>query len=254
MIGKQDNCRRASIDNFSLEGGFNMFMYNLDSYYIMLVLPAVMFALYAQFKVKSTFAKYSRVVNTRGKTGAMVAREILDINGLQHVAVERIPGNLTDHYDPRTQVVRLSDSVHSSQSIAAVGVAAHETGHAVQHSTKYLPLTLRNRFVPVANFGSGLGPWLAILGLFLGMPTLAQIGIILFTAAVAFTIITLPVEFNASRRAISTLANTGILSAQELGPTKKVLGAAALTYIASAAVAIANLLRLVLLTNSRRRD
>ena len=227
--------------------------YGVDPYYLKIVLPAVIFAIYAQMRVSSVYAKYRVVQNARGKTGAEVAREILDMNGLQNVAIERIPGNLNDHYDPRTQVVRLSDSVYANRSIAAIGIAAHETGHAVQHSTKYLPLMFRNSFVPVASFGSGLGPWLAIVGLFFGMPMLVNAGIVLFTAAVAFTLITLPVELNASGRAIRTLEGTGILAAEEITPAKKVLNAAALTYVAAAAVAVANLLRLIMAAN-RRRD
>ena len=170
------------------------------------------------------------------------------------VAVKPVRGELTDHYDPRTKVVRLSDPVYNSTSVAALGVAAHETGHAIQHKVNYLPLVLRSTLVPIANIGSSAGPYLAILGLVLGWSGLVNIGIILFTAAVAFYIVTLPVEFNASRRAVAILGETGILQGDELTSAKKVLRAAALTYVASAAVAMANLLRLVLMTGRRRRD
>lgn len=225
----------------------------LDTYFFILVVPALIFSLYAQFRVKSVFNKYNRVVNTRGLTAADVARDILNRNGLENVQIERIPGNLNDHYDPRTRTVRLSDAVYASRSIAAIGVAAHETGHAMQHDTGYAPLAYRNSFVPIAGFGSGFGPYIALAGLIFGMPFLVQIGIILFTAAVAFTLITLPVEFNASSRAINTLENTGILGPEEVVPARKVLNAAAMTYVAAAVVAIMNLLRLVLLAN-RRND
>lgn len=223
----------------------------IDMYYIILVLPALVFSIYAQFKVQYAFNRYRRVANARGMTGADVARQILDMNGLHDVSVENIRGNLNDHYDPRTRKIRLSDTVYASQSIAAIGVAAHETGHALQHSTRYAPLMLRNALVPVASFGSGLGPWLAIIGFMLGWASLVQLGILLFAAAVAFTIITLPVEFNATSRAIYTLEHTGILAANEIGPTKKVLKAAALTYVAATAVAVMSLLRFILIANAR---
>lgn len=223
----------------------------IDQYFINLVLPALVFSMYAQFRVQYAFNRYKRVANARGMTGADVARQILDMNGLHDVAVENIHGNLTDHYDPRTRKVRLSDTVYASRSIAAIGVAAHETGHALQHSTQYAPLMLRNAFVPVASFGSGLGPWLAIIGLMLGWGSLVQLGILLFAAAVAFTVITLPVEFNATGRAIYALENIGILAADEIEPAKKVLGAAALTYVAATAVAVMSLLRLILIANAR---
>lgn len=228
--------------------------YYPDIYYIVLVLPTFIFSLYAQFKVKSTFNRYSRVGNTKGMTGADIARTILDRSGLYDVRVEAYPGDLTDHYDPRTKVVRLSQSVYGSTSVSAVGVAAHETGHAIQHRDGYAPLVLRSSLVPVANIGSSIGPTLAILGLILSMPFFVKLGIILFGAAVLFYIVTLPVEFNASSRAIRTLEDTGILNYNEIDPAKKVLTAAAMTYVASAAVAIANFLRLILITSNRRDD
>ena len=233
-------------------GGY--YLYGFDPYYIMLVVPAFLFALYAQFRVSSTFNRYSRISNARGLTGAEIARFILDQNGLADIDVQRIAGELTDHYDPGAKAVRLSERVFSSTSVAAIGVAAHETGHAVQHKEGYAPLVLRNSLVPVAGIGSSAGFYLAIIGLFLGFAFLVQLGIILYTIAVAFYLITLPVEFNASSRAIGTLESAGILTWDEIEPARKVLRAAAMTYVASAAVAIANLLRLVLLANNRRRD
>jgi Zn-dependent membrane protease YugP len=223
-----------------------------DVYYLIFVIPALIFSLYAQFKVKSAFNKYSRIRNASGMTGADVARAILDRSGLHGVMVEGVAGDLTDHYDPRTRVVRLSQSVYGSNSIAALGVAAHETGHAIQHSEGYGPLVLRSTLVPVARIGSSLGFPLAILGLAFSFSFLVNAGIILFALAVAFYIITLPVELNASKRAIRTLEDTGILNYNEIDPAKKVLRAAAMTYVASAAVAVANLLRLLLLLRRRR--
>lgn len=226
----------------------------MDMYYIILVLPAFIFSLFAQFKVTSTFRKYSDMSNSRYITGAQASRMILDRHGLYDVDVEPVPGELTDHYDPRTKTVRLSESVYYSTSLAALGVAAHETGHAVQHASGYMPLALRSSLVPVANIGSSVGPYLAMFGLMLNMPYLLQLGIILFIGAVAFYLITLPVEFNASKRAIQMLKGEYVLNYAEIQPIKKVLGAAAMTYVASATVAMANLLRLVLLAGSRDEE
>jgi len=226
----------------------------MDMYYIILVLPAFIFSLFAQFKVTSTFRKYSDMSNSRYMTGAQASRMILDRHGLYDVGVEPVPGELTDHYDPRTKTVRLSESVYYSTSLAALGVAAHETGHAVQHASGYMPLALRSSLVPVANIGSSVGPYLAMFGLMLNMPYLLQLGIILFIGAVAFYLITLPVEFNASKRAIQMLKGEYVLNYAEIQPVKKVLGAAAMTYVASATVAMANLLRLVLLAGSRDEE
>lgn len=228
--------------------------YGFDIYYVILVLPAFIFSLYAQFKVKGTFSNYSKVHNSKGMTGADIARAILDRSGLYDVRIEAHPGDLTDHYDPKTRVVRLSQSVYGSTSVAAVGVAAHETGHAIQHKDEYTPLVLRSTLVPVANIGSSIGPTMAIIGLIFRMPFIINLGIILFGAAVLFYLVTLPVEFNASNRAVRILEDTGMLNYDEIDPAKKVLRAAAMTYVASAAVAIANLLRLILLANSRRDD
>lgn len=224
----------------------------LDSTYLIFVLPAMLLAFWAQYKVNSTYEKFSKVTNHKGITGAEVAVKILNLHGIYNVRVEQVPGHLTDHFDPRSNVIRLSSGVYSGTSVAALGVAAHETGHAVQHAKGYLPIKLRNTIVPVATLGSNLAVPLAILGLVLSMPVLIDAGIILFTAVVAFQFVTLPVEFNASRRAITVLNNEGILFDEELKGAKKVLFAAALTYVAAAAVALGNLLRL--LTLRGRRD
>ncbi|KNY27285.1 zinc metallopeptidase [Pseudobacteroides cellulosolvens] len=226
----------------------------MDSYFMLLVFPAFIFAIFSQFKVKSTFKKYSQMSNSRNMTGAQVSRMILDRHGLYDVSVEPIEGRLTDHYDPRTKRVRLSENVYYSTSLAAIGVAAHETGHAVQHAVGYAPLGLRSSLVPIANIGSTLGPYLAIFGLMFNMQYLLQLGIILFTGAVAFYLITLPVEFNASRRAVNMLRGEYVLSHNEIPPVKKVLNAAAMTYVASAAVAMASLLRLLLLAGARGEE
>ena len=229
-----------------------MYFYGIDSTYLILVLPAIILSLWAQTKVNSTFAKYSKVLSRRGLTGKEVAEKILKANGIYDVTVEHINGNLSDHFDPRSKVIRLSDSVYDKTSVAALGVAAHETGHAIQHSTGYLPIKLRNSILPVAQIGSTAAVPLVILGL-LFSSTLVDFGIILFCAVVAFQIVTLPVEFNASNRAIKTLDNMAILDEDELSGSKKVLSAAAMTYVASAAVALANLLRLLSISG-RRRD
>ncbi|MBQ7032335.1 MAG: zinc metallopeptidase [Clostridia bacterium] len=218
----------------------------------LIVLPAILLAFYAQFKVQSTYTKFSQVQNRRGMTGAEVARRILDRNGLQHVRVERVSGNLTDHYDPRADVVRLSDSVYNSATIAAVGIAAHEVGHAVQHSSGYTPIKLRNTVLPVAQIGSTLAFPLVLLGfIFSGFEVLIPVGIVLYAAVVAFQLVTLPVELNASRRALNTVYEIGFLDGEETKGAKKVLSAAALTYIAAATSAILQLLRLLLLAGRR---
>jgi len=226
-----------------------------DSTYI-LVLIGVILSLAASAKVKTTFAKYSRVKSISGLTGATAAERLLQASGIYDVQIERVSGKLSDHYDPRTKVLRLSDEVYSQNSLAAIGVAAHECGHAIQHENSYIPLKLRGALVPVANIGS-MAAWpLIIIGLFLGgSQLLIDIGIILFSAAVLFQIVTLPVEFNASSRAIARLGETGILSGEELKQSKKVLDAAALTYVAAAAATILQLLRLILLFGGgRNRD
>lgn len=225
----------------------------MDQYYLFLVIPACLIAVWAQVKVNSTFNKYNAVHNARGYTGAMVARMILDQNGLQNVRIERVRGHLSDHFDPRSNVVRLSDSVYDSTSVGAIGVAAHECGHAVQYAVHYFPMKLRAAVIPVSNIGSNLGIPLAIIGLIMNADILFNVGILLFLAVVVLQLVTLPVEFNASRRAIQTLDTEMILDSGELTGAKRVLTAAALTYVAALIVAVANLLRLLLLRN-RNRD
>ena len=204
-------------------------------------------------KVKSTFAKYSRVPSQKGITGARAALILMQANGITNVAIRRIAGNLTDNYNPASKTLNLSDAVHSSTSIAAVGVAAHETGHAIQDKVGYAPLILRSTLVPAANIGSQAGPTLAVLGFFAGSSLLLELGIILFCGAVAFYLITLPVEFNASYRALQILRSTSTLTEDELRGVREVLTAAAMTYVASALTAIANLVRLLALQDRRRR-
>lgn len=219
---------------------------------IIILLPAMLIAFIAQMMIKSTFDRYSTVRSSRGLTAAQVARYLLDGAGLNDVSVEMIGGSLTDHYDPRTKTLRLSQTVFNSTSVAAIGVAAHETGHAIQHDVGYIPLTIRNSLVPLANFGSNAAWVLVILAFITGYSPFIDIGILLFSAAVLFQIITLPVEYNASSRAIRLLQSEGILYDEELGGARKVLSAAALTYVAATLVAISQLLRLVLI--SRRRN
>lgn len=229
-------------------------MFYIDPYYIMLVLPALFVAMWAQGRVSSTFSRYQQVRSYSGMTGEQVARQILDDNGLFNVRVERIAGSLTDHYDPRAQVVRLSEGVYGSESIAAIGVAAHETGHAVQHATHYAPLSIRTAIIPITNFGSRLSFPLLLIGLVMGSQNLVDFGILLFSLVTVFQLVTLPVEFNASSRALRTLESHNILMGDELAGAKKVLSAAALTYVAALIVSAAQLLRLVLLFGNRRRD
>ncbi len=222
---------------------------------VLLVIPAMLFALYAQSKVRSTYARFSRVPSFRGLRGADVARTLLDRAGLHGVRVEMAPGHLTDHYDPREQVVRLSQPVYAGSSLAALGIAAHETGHAVQHASGYFALNLRNSFFPLAQLGSSMAMPLFLLGfLFAGtMGVLMDIGILLFLFAVLFQVITLPVEYNASSRAVQLLAENGLIVRDEEAGVRSVLSAAALTYVAATAVAVSSLLRLLLLRGSRRQ-
>jgi Zn-dependent membrane protease YugP len=227
-------------------------MPNIDVYYLILVVPTLILSFIAQIKVKSTFAKYSKISCSRKITGQDAAALLLRTNNINNVKIEGVSGSLTDHYDPSKKVLRLSQPVYGSPSIAAVGVAAHETGHAIQHAVAWSPLVMRSTLVPVANIGSSIGPWLAIAGLGFSFPLLVNLGIILFSGAVLFYVITLPVEFNASDRAIKILRSNNVLSEQELKGVKKVLTAAALTYVASALTAIMSLLRLVLLSKRRR--
>lgn len=222
-----------------------------------LVLIGVIICMLASAKVNSTYARYDRVMNHAGITGAMAAEQILRRAGIYDVQIQRVSGRLTDHYDPRAKVLRLSDSTYGSTSVAALGVAAHECGHAIQHATHYVPLSIRGALVPVANFGSGIAWPFILIGLFLNgqmSVILINLGILLFAAAVLFQIVTLPVEFNASSRAMKLLEGSGMLYQDEARQARKVLTAAAFTYVASAASAILQLLRLLILTGGRRRD
>lgn len=223
-----------------------------DSGYMIFVLPALLFVLYAQARVKSAFERNAGVWARSGVSGARVARQLLDEAGLDDVPVERTPHHLGDHYDPRKRVVRLSAPVHDHSSLAALGVAAHEVGHAIQHGTGYAPLHIRNSIIPVAQFGSTLAWPLFFVGLLTNAGALMDIGIILFTGAVLFQLVTLPVEFNASSRAVALLEAGNYLNRDEVGRAKEVLNAAALTYVAALAMAVAQLLRLMLLRGRRR--
>ncbi len=227
-------------------------MWWIDSGYIMYVLPALLLTFWAQFNVSSTYAKYGKVHSRRGMTAEQVARMILDRNGLYHVQLGRVRGNLTDHFNPKTNIVNLSDTTCTSTSVAAIGVAAHEVGHAIQHAVGYAPIKIRNSIVPVVNIASQAAIPLFLIGLFFNSGFMMDIGIWFFSAAVLFQIITLPVEFNASRRAIAILESDYILEDEEVRGAKKVLGAAAMTYVAAAAMSLAQLLRL--LSMRGRRD
>lgn len=231
-----------------------MYLPYFDSTYFLIIIGAVL-SLAASARVKTTFAKYSKVRSLSGMTGAQAAERILHSAGIYDVAVMHVSGSLTDHYDPRDKTLKLSDNVYGQSSVAAIGVAAHECGHAIQHDKGYVPLRLRTAIVPVANIGATVSWPLIIIGLFLGYSqTLINLGIILFSCAVLFQLVTLPVEFNASARAVRILDETGILYGEEVTGTKKVLGAAALTYVAAAAASILQLLRLVILFGGRNRD
>ena len=225
---------------------------------MILGIPGIILTLWAQAKVSSAYNKYARVRSRSGVTGAQVARDILNRAGLQRVGVEPIPGELTDHYDPRAGVLRLSEGVYGSQSIAALGIAAHETGHAIQHAEHYGALVLRTAIAPAAATGSQLGVWIFMIGLLVSMFAhgsfvwLLDVGLILFSVAVVFTLVTLPVEFNASNRAIAILERGGYLTADEIPEARAVLRAAAWTYVAAAATAVLTLLRLIILRNMQR--
>ena len=227
-----------------------MFFY--DNYYLILVVPAIIISLLAQMKVKNTYAKYSQMFSENGRTATQITRAILDMNGLHNVGIEQVSGSLSDHYDPRTNVIRLSDAVRSDTSVASIGVAAHEAGHAVQYATGYAPIKLRNSFLPVANIGSKLSMPLILLGIIMAYEPLVSIGILLFSFVLIFQLLTLPVEFNASKRAMQTLSDNGILCGEELIGAKKVLSAAAMTYVAAVLVSAMQLLRLVLINRRRR--
>ncbi len=222
---------------------------------MILMIPAVILALIAQVRVKGAFDRYAKVPARSGLTGAEMARALLESEGVTNVAVERVNGSLTDHYDPRSLTLRLSDSTYNSSSVAALGVAAHEAGHVLQHRDEYAPLMLRNVAVPTVNFGSMLSWPIFVAGMVLSWQPLLYVGIALFSLTVIFALITLPVEFNASRRALAILENKGYLQPDEMEGAKKVLSAAAMTYVASAVSAILQLLRLLILSGAgRRRD
>ena len=230
------------------------FFYYYDPYYWMILVPAMLIALLAQINVSSTFNRYARVASRRGLTGAQAAESVLRAHGVYDVRIERVSGRLSDHYDPRSNVIRLSDAVYGSTSVASLGVAAHEAGHAVQYAQGYGPIKLRTAIIPVCNLGSQLSIILIVLGLALYVPALFGVGVILFAVAVVGQIVTLPVEFNASSRAMASLRDTGLLDEQELRGARKVLTAAALTYVAALLVSLAQLLRYVLAFAGRRRD
>ena len=229
-------------------------MYPYGGYYygfdptMIILIPAILFTIYAQFKVTSTTSRYLKVRSQRGFTGEQTARQILDANGLYNVNIEMVRGHLSDHYDPRRKVVRLSQDIYYGNSITSVSVAAHECGHAIQHAKGYVPLNLRSSLVPVVNFASNISWLLIALGFVMRGPFL-EIGILLFSASVLFQIITLPVEFNASNRAIVQLSNMGVLEGKEVSQGRRVLTAAALTYVAAALTSVLQLLRLVAIAN-----
>ena len=235
------------------------YYYGFDWTYIVLVLPCILLSLWASSNVNSTFKKYSRQYSSRRITGAEAAQRVLSANGVRGVRIERVSGNLTDHYDPKTNVIRLSDSVYSNTSTAAIGVACHEAGHAVQYAENYAPIKIRAAIIPLTNFGSKIAMPLILAGIlmtFLGSfsDTLVYLGIAAFGMSLVFQIVTLPVEFNASRRAMAAIESSNLLTAEEQRGARKTLKAAALTYVAATAVALAQLLRLMVLFGGRRRD
>ena len=233
--------------------------YGFDWTYLVLVLPCLILSLWASSSVKSTFKRYSTQYSMRGITGADAAMRVLRNNGVHNVRIERVAGELTDHFDPKTNVIRLSDGVYDSTSTAAIGVACHEAGHAVQYATHYAPIKLRAAIIPITNFGSKLAMPLILLGVLLSFMgnlsyTFIYLGIACFSLSLVFQLVTLPVEFNASRRAVRAIDNAGILTQQELVGAKKTLKAAAMTYVAATAVSLAQLLRLIVLFGGRRRN
>lgn len=227
--------------------------YGGDSRYILLLIASVIIALFAQIKVNSSYNKYSRIHNSASMSGAQTARRILDANGLSHVAIEQIGTRLGDHFDPRTNVLRLSPQVYSEASVASAAIAAHECGHAIQHADNYLPIRLRSMLVPIANLGSYASWILILLGIFFSAGGLVTIGIFVFCGFVAFQLVTLPVEFNASRRALVQLTDLGIANGEDAAGCKSVLSACALTYVAAALTAVVQLLRLLAIAGRRRR-
>ena len=236
-------------------GSYGMYNGFYSASYLLVIIGAVL-CLLASARVKSTYRKYAKVRSASGLTGAQAAEMILRRNGVLGVTVQHVAGELTDHYDPARGVVNLSDATYNSTSVAAIGVAAHECGHVMQHEQGYLPLRIRTALVPVANIGSNIGIWIVMIGVILGMnSTLAMIGVYLFSFGVLFQIVTLPVEFNASRRALAMLQDYGMLGQTEIPGSRSVLSAAAMTYVASAAASVLQLLRLLMIVNGgRRRD
>ena len=234
-------------------GGYGMYNGFYSASYLLVIIGAVI-CMIASARVKSTYRKYAKVMSASGLTGAQAAEMILRRNGVLGVTVQHVAGELTDHYDPARGVVNLSDATYNSTSVAAIGVAAHECGHVMQHETEYLPLKIRTALVPVANIGSNVGIWIVMLGLILGLnDTLAMIGIYLFSFGVLFQLVTLPVEFDASRRALVMLQDYGILGQTEVQGSRSVLSAAAMTYVASAAASVLQLLRRLMIVNGGRR-
>lgn len=234
-------------------GGYGMYNGFYSASYLLVIIGAVI-CMIASARVKSTYRKYAKVMSASGLTGAQAAEMILRRNGVLGVTVQHVAGELTDHYDPARGVVNLSDATYNSTSVAAIGVAAHECGHVMQHESEYLPLKIRTALVPVANIGSNVGIWIVMLGLILGLnDTLAMIGIYLFSFGVLFQLVTLPVEFDASRRALVMLQDYGILGQTEVQGSRSVLSAAAMTYVASAAASVLQLLRLLMIVNGGRR-
>ena len=234
------------------------YYYGFDWTYLVIVLPCILLSLWASSSVKTTFNKYSKVNSIRHLTGAEAAQRVLSANGVRGVRIERVSGNLTDHYDPKTNVIRLSDSVHSSTSVAAIGVAAHEAGHAVQYAENYGPIKVRAAIIPITNIGSKLAMPLILLGLvlsFMGDMSyfFVYLGIAAFSLSLVFQLVTLPVEFNASRRAMAAIESAGLLTHEEQQGAKKTLKAAAMTYVAATAVALAQVVRLMVLFGGRRR-
>jgi Zn-dependent membrane protease YugP len=230
-------------------------MFYFDPRYFLFALPALLLALYAQWRVRSTYAKYSQIANATGMTGAQTARRLLDAAGLFNVQIERVPGDLTDHYDPGAKVLRLSDSNYASPTVAAIGVTAHEVGHAIQDATAYAPMRVRTGLVPVAGLGSNLGIILFFIGFAISSFQLATVGLVLFSAVAVFAAVTLPVEFNASSRALALLDANGLVTRQDHDMAKQVLDAAALTYVAGLAQALSQVLYYgMLLSGMRRRD
>lgn len=230
-------------------GGF--YYYGIDSLYIYLVVPAIIIMLWSQIRVKTVFSKYS--TQHSPLTGADAARRVLETNGVYNVKIERVSGNLTDHYDPRTNVIRLSDSVYGANNLSAVGVAAHEAGHAVQYAKGYVPIKVRSVILPVCNLGSQLPMPLLIIGLIFNFYFLVKLGVIFFCVALLFQLLTLPIEFNASHRALVTLDNSGLIREDEKKAVRRVLSAAAITYVAALLVSLAQLIRLLAITKRNRR-